>query len=387
MAMRTLAAKQITAITLAGVLGAMYLMADDDDEEELLKQFDIVKGTGGKYVRKSIIPSKEKGRSLGDIPMDFLGTWQTALLLLADYRAEIKANPDTDDKDALDRMADHIVAIKNAYFTAVLSQSVMRGIAETADAVSNFESTSKGKYWSKKSADLIVNSSLPALGMAKQVGDITSPIKKESIDYFDYLKNAGGAYSTWAVDRPKFDWRGRQYSTGDLYASNLRSIAGLEPILKADNIDQWALDKGIKTTTPKTEYDVAELETDRAKFTFITETGIPRELDEYETYDFRKLASDIFDKKLQKVWNMPYGKEAMMEEDKEGAQKYINKIWNDSKTEALYRLNIQKYPSVKSEFNKLSKYEKRFKGTEEKETRLERKLNRIIEKMGRKLTD
>lgn len=386
-ALRTVAAKQAVSITLAGVVAVAFLMGDDDDDEELMKQFDIVKGTGGKYVRKNVIPSKEKGRSLGDIPLDFMASMQTALLLLADYKDAIKENPDTDEKGAGERVYEHMVAIKDAYFTAVLSQSVMRGIAEVADAVSNFESTSAGKYFYKKSAELAINSGVPAIGMAKQVGDITSPVKKESIEYFDYLKNAGGGYSTWAVDRPKFDWRGRQYATGDLYASNLRSIVGLEPILKADSIDQWALDKGIKTTTPKTEYDVAELETDRAKFTFITESGKPRELDEFETYDFRKLASDIFDKKLQKVWNMPYGKEAMMEEDKEGSQKYINKIWNDAKTEALYRLNIQKYPSVKSQYNKLSKYENRFDASKEKETRLERKLNRIIEKMGRKLTD
>ena len=198
--------------------------------------------------------------------------------------------------------------------------------------------------------------------------------------------NASGGYATWAVDRPKFDWRGRQYATGDLYASNLRSIAGIEPILKADTIDEWALDKGIKTTTPKTEYDVAELETDRAKFTFITETGIPRELDEYETYDFRKLASDVFNIKMMNAWNMPYGKEAFMAEDKEGAQMYVNKIWNDAKTEALYRLNIEKYPSIAYKYGNLSKYEKRFEGSKEKETQLERKLNRIIEKQGRKLT-
>jgi hypothetical protein len=386
-ALRTVAAKQVISITLAGIIAAAFLAGDDEDDEELMKQFDIVKGTGGKYVRKNVIPSKEKGRSLGDIPLDFTASMQTALLLLADYKDELKANPDTDDKDVLDRMYDNLVAVKNAYFTAVLSQSVMRGIAELADAVSNFDSTSAKKYWSKKTAELAINSSLPAIGMAKQVGDITSPVKKESIDYFDYLKNAGGGYSTWAVDRPKFDWRGKKYATGDLYASNLRSIVGLEPILKADEIDEWALEKGIKTTTPKTEYDVAELETDRAKFTFITETGIPRELDEYETYDFRKLSSDIFNIKLQNAWNMPFGKEAFMAEDKEGAQKYVNKIWNDAKIEALYRLNIQKYPSIANQYGKLSKYEKRFEGSKEKETQLERKLNRIIEKQGRKLTN
>jgi len=385
-ALRTVAAKQAISITLAGIVAAAFLAGDDDDDEELMKQFDIVKGTGGKYVRKDVIPSEEKGRSLGDIPLDFMGSFQTALLLLADYKDELKANADTDDKDVLDRMYDHLVAAKDAYFTAVLSQSVMRGIAEVADAVSNFNSTSKGKYWSKKSAELLINSSLPALGMAKQIGDITSPVKKESIDYVDYLKNASGAYATWAVDRPKFDWRGRQYATGDLYASNLRSILGIEPILKADEIDQWALDKGIKTTTPKTEYDVAELKTDRAKFTFITESGKPRELDEYETYDFRKLASDVFNIKMMNAWNMPYGREAFMAEDKEGAQKYVNKIWNDAKTEALYRLNIEKYPSIGYKYGKLSKYEKRFEGEKEKETQLERKLNRIIEKQGRKLT-
>jgi hypothetical protein len=385
-ALRTVAAKQAISITLAGIVAAAFLAGDDDDDEELMKQFDIVKGTGGKYVRKNVIPSKEKGRSLGDIPLDFMGSFQTALLLLADYKDEIKANPDTDDKDVLDRMYDNLVAVKDAYFTAVLSQSVMRGIAEVADAVSNFDSTSKGKYWSKKSAELAVNSSLPALGMAKQIGDITSPVKKESIDYVDYLKNASGAYATWAVDKPKFDWRGRKYATGDLYASNLRSILGLEPILKADEIDEWALDKGIKTTTPKTEYDVAELDNDRKKFTFITESGKPKQLDEFETYDFRKLASDIFNIKMMREWNSPSGKEGLMEEDKEGAQAYVNKIWNDSKSEALYRLNIEKFPSVKSEYSNLERYEKRFEGKEEKETQLERRRNRNYKKQKGKLT-
>ena len=233
---------------------------------------------------------------------------------------------------------------------------------------------------------LLVNSTLPALGMAKQVGDIVTPVKKETIENIDYLLNEGGVYSTWAVDKPKFDWRGRQYATGDIYQSNTRAVLGFEPILKADEIDEWATDFGLKTTTPKIEYDIAELETDRAKFTFITESGIPRQLDEFETYDFRKLASDIFNIKMMNAWNMPYGREAFMAEDKEGAQKYVNKIWNDAKTEALYRLNIEKYPSIAYKYGKLSKYEKRFEGKEEKETQLERKLNRIIEKQGRKLT-
>jgi hypothetical protein len=378
-ALRTIAAKQAISISIAGVIAALFLAGDDDDDEELMKQFDIVKGTGGKYVRKEVMPSKEKARTIYGIPLEFTASLQSALLLLADYKDEIKKNPDAG-------VYEHMVAIKDAYFTAVLSQSVMKGIAEVADAVKNFNTTSKEKFWSKKSAELLAGSSLPAIGMAKQVGDIISPVKKESIEYFDYLKNAGGAYSTWAVDKPKFDWRGRQYSTGDLYASNLRAILGLKQILKADEIDQWAEEKGAKTVTPKTDYDVAELETDRAKFTFITETGIPRELDEYETYDFRKLASDVFNIKMMNAWNMPYGREAFMAEDKEGAQKYVNKIWNDAKTEALYRLNIEKYPSIGYKYGKLSKYEKRFEGKEEKETQLERKLNRIIEKQGRKLT-
>jgi len=379
-ALRTIAAKQAISISIAGVIAGLFLAGDDDDDEELLKKFDIVKGTGGKYVRKEVMPSKEKARTISGIPLEFTASLQSALLLLADYKDEIKKNPDAGTYE-------HMVAIKDAYFTAVLSQSVMKGIAEVADALKNFNTTSKEKFWSKKSAELLAGSSLPAIGMAKQVGDITSPVKKESIDYFDYLKNAGGAYSTWAVDRPKFDWRGRQYSTGDLYASNLRAILGLKQILKSDAIDQWAEEKGVKTVTPKTDYDIAELETDRAKFTFITNTGIPRELDEYETYDFRKLSSEIFDKKLRKIWDEPLGKEAMIAEDKEGAQKYVNKVWNDAKSEALYRLNIQKYPSIKSEYSKLSKYEKRFDKKDEKETKLERKLNRIIEKQGRKLTD
>jgi hypothetical protein len=360
-ALRTVAAKQVISITLAGIVAAAFIAGDDDDDEELMKQFDIVKGTGGKYVRKNVIPSKEKGRSLGDIPLDFTASMQTALLLLADYKDELKANPDTDDKDELDRMYDYLVAAKDAYFTAVLSQSVMRGIAEVADAVSNFNSTSKQKYFYKKSAEFISNTALPALGMSKQVGDITSPVKKEAIEYIDYLKNSGGGYTTWLVDRPKFDWRGRQYATGDLYASNLRSILGLEPILKADNIDQWALDKGIKTTTPKTEYDIAELEEDRQIFALVPDNDGPNMLlDPYQNYDFRKSASDIFDKKLRYLWDRPMYKNALISLSKEEAQNIVNQLWSDSKLESLYEMNKKVSPNVmKSDYPTIEEYKKR----------------------------
>jgi hypothetical protein len=286
---------------------------------------------------------------------------QTALLLLADYKDELKANPDTDDKDELDRMYDYLVAAKDAYFTAVLSQSVMRGIAEVADAVSNFNSTSKQKYFYKKSAEFISNTALPALGMSKQVGDITSPVKKEAIEYIDYLKNSGGGYTTWLVDRPKFDWRGRQYATGDLYASNLRSILGLEPILKADNIDQWALDKGIKTTTPKTEYDIAELEEDRQIFALVPDNDGPNMLlDPYQNYDFRKSASDIFDKKLRYLWDRPMYKNALISLSKEEAQNIVNQLWSDSKLESLYEMNKKVSPNVmKSDYPTIEEYKKR----------------------------
>jgi hypothetical protein len=362
-AMRTLAAKQVTSITLGALLAVAYLLAGDDEEEEFLKMFDIVKGTGGKYVRKNIIPAEDKGRSLGNIPMDFLGTWQTALLLLADYKQAMQDNPDTDEKTVAGRTYEHMVAIKDAFFTAVLSQSVMRGIADLADFVSNFETTSASKYAKKKSAALIVNATLPAIGMAKQVGDITSPVKKEAIDYVEYLMNEGGTYSTWAVDRTKFDWRGREYATGDLYASNSRSIAGLEPILKADAIDKWAMEKKIKTTTPKTEYDIAELEEDRQIFALVPDTVGPNMLlDEYQNYEFRKEASEIFDRKLRYLWSYERYRQALNSLSKEDAQKVVNELWSDSKLESLYNMNKKVSPNIMaSTYPTIEDYKKRNK--------------------------
>jgi hypothetical protein len=360
-ALRTLAAKQVTAITLAAVIAAAYLMSDDDDEEEFLKMFDIVKGTGGKYVRKQLIPTKEKGMSIGDVPLAFTASLQTALLLLADYRQQIKDNPDTDEKTVLGRSYENIVFIKNAFFSAVLSQSVMRGVSDLVDYTSNFETTTSEKYFKKKGAMLLVNSTLPALGMAKQVGDIVTPVKKETIENIDYLLNEGGVYSTWAVDKPKFDWRGRKYATGDIYQSNTRAVLGFKPILKADNIDEWALDKAIKTTTPKTEYDTAELEEDRQIFALVPDNNGPNMLlDPNQNYEFRKSASEIFDKKLRYLWDRPMYKNVLMSLSKEEAQNVVNQLWSESKLESLYEMNKKVSPNVmKSDYPTIEEYKKR----------------------------
>jgi hypothetical protein len=360
MAMRTLAAKQVISITALGVLAAYLLVADDDEEEEILKKFDIVKGTGGQYVRKQMIPTSDKARSIGPIPLDFTASFQTALLLLADYRASIKANPDTDEKDVIDRTGDHLIAIRDAYFTAVLSQSVMKGIAEMADASTKWESTSKRNFLKKKLANVVVGSTVPSIGMAKQIGDITSPVKKESLSLLDYMMNEGGAYSTWAVGRPKLDWRGRKYATGDIYASNTRYIMGLDPILKADAIDEWATDLGLKTTAAKTEYDIEELNKDREIFALVGEDGMNMLLDKYQNYDFKKMASERFDTKLKYLWSRPKYQKYMKEMDTKEAQQLVNELWSASKLEALYIMNQKISPRImKSDYPTIEDFQKR----------------------------
>ena len=360
MAMRTLAAKQVISITALGVIAAYFLVSDDDDEEELLKKFDIVKGTGGQYVRKQMIPTSDKARSVGPIPIDFTASFQTALLLLADYRAAIKANPDTDEKTVGDRAADHLIAIRDAYFTAVLSQSILKGVAEMVDAGRKSESTSGTNFIKKKFANVVVGSTVPSVGMAKQIGDITSPVKKESLSLLDYMMNEGGAYSTWVVGRPKLDWRGRKYATGDIYASNTRYIMGLDPILKADAIDEWATDLGLKTTAAKTEYDIEELNQDREIFALVAEDGQNMLFDKYQNYDFKKIASDRFDTKLKYLWSRPKYQKDMKAMDTKEAQKLINELWSASKLEALYIMNQKISPKImKSDYPTIEDYQKR----------------------------
>ena len=384
MALRTLAYKQVISITALGVIAAYLLVADDDDEEELLKKFDIVKGTGGKYVRKQMIPTSDKARSIGPIPLDFIASFQTALLFLADYRAAIKANPDTEKKTAGDRVADHAIAIRDAYFTSVLSQSVMRGISEMVDATSNIENTSKRNFLKKKLANVAVVSTLPSVGMAKQIGDITSPVKKESLSMLDYMMNEGGAYTTWAIDRPKFDWRGRKYATGDIYASNTRSIMGLDPILKPDAIDEWATDLGLKTTAAKTEYDIEELNKDREVFALVAENGQNMLLDAYQNYDFKKMAAQRFDTKLKYLWNAkfvdgrPKYQNDMKAMDTKEAQKWINELWDASKLEALYIINQKISPKImKSDYSTIEKFRERNSRFKEIKTseQLQREMN------------
>ena len=83
-------------------------------------------------------------------------------------------------------------------------------------------------------------------------------------------------------------------------------------------------------------------------------------LDEYQTYDFRKSASEIFDKKLRYLWDEPMYKNALISLSKEEAQKVVNELWSDSKLEALYNMNKKVAPNVmKSTYPTIEDYKKR----------------------------
>jgi hypothetical protein len=230
----------------------------------------------------------------------------------------------------------------------------------------------------------VVGSTVPSIGMAKQIGDITSPVKKESLSLLDYMMNEGGAYSTWAVGRPKLDWRGRKYATGDIYASNTRYIMGLDPILKPDAIDEWATDLGLKTTAAKTEYDIEELNKDREIFALVGEDGMNMLLDKYQNYDFKKMASERFDNKLKYLWNAkfvdgrPKYQNDMKAMDTKEAQQLVNDLWSASKLEALYIMNQKISPKImKSDYPTIEKFRDRNDRFKEIKTseQLQREMN------------
>jgi hypothetical protein len=353
-ALREATAKQAIMLTTLAVVGAMYLAGDDDDEEEILKSFDFVKGTGGKYVYKNTMPTTTKLRTVGGLTSDLYGSLGNALLLMKDFKDNVDKNPDGDYVSILKAAVD-------AYKSAALSNSILAGITQLSNTLGDLTGGSAANYLQKKSASLLVSSTLPATGAAKQVGDIVSPMKKENVSYWDYLANEGGAYTTWTIDKPKFDWRGRVYATGDLYASNLRAITGkmgiTKDILTPDAIDVWAEEKGVKTITPKTEFGDQQL--DRGKFTVLTSNGV-RNMDGNENYEFRKNASIIFDKKLNLLWEDKEDKLKLKSLTSEQAKEVVNSIWNESKIESMYKLNKNIDSEAMKDYDTVKKYKNRF---------------------------
>jgi hypothetical protein len=377
-AIREAVAKQAIMIATLSVVGAMFMVGDDDDEEEILKTFDIVKGTGGKYIYKNIMPTATKLRTIGGVTTDLYGSIGGALLFMKDFKDNIDKNPDGDYVSILKAAVD-------AFSSAVLANSIMSGLSQLSDALGDITSSSFSNYFQKKLASLLVTGTLPATGLAKQIGDLASPIKKENISFWDYLANEGGGYTTWTIDKPKLDWRGREYTAGDLYASNVRAITGrvgaTKDVLKADEIDIWAEKKGVKTITPKTSFGDAQK--DRDDFTLITGKG-PRNMDANENYKFRKKASLIFNRKITKLWDDTTTRSLLENPDlsNKEAQKFINRIWIDSKIEAIYELNKEIDEYAVSGYPNIEMFSKRFKSLEKEDSnvydRLKLKINKRL---------
>ncbi len=377
-ALRQIYAKQAVTITVSAYVFAMLLAGDDDDEKEIMAYFDLVKGTGGKYVRKNPIPGEEKDRTILGVSLDITASLQTALLVIADYRQQVEENPDYTNMDLLQYAV-------NAYKTAVLASSILKSGAEIIDLLDNIGVVDKSKFLSKKAAQVLANSFLPATGMAKQGGDLKSPVKKEAIGFFDNIMNEGGIYTTWAIDREKFDWRGRPYATGDFYASNPRAFTtnmGItKNILKADDIDKWAINKNVKTVGPKTDNDKEE---DQFRYSLIvpeTPGNAPfRFMDNYEVYDFNKRAAQLFNKEITEYWGSD--RDVMIAATEKEAQEIVSLIWGRAKERSFYELNLKVNPRLsetyseqefKDRMNRVEKEPERSKDVGKLEFRIKKK--------------
>jgi hypothetical protein len=374
-ALRRIYAKQAISIAVSSYVLAMLLAGDDDDEREIMKAFDLVKGTGGKYVRRNPMPKDEKDRTIAGVSLDITASLQTSLLVIADYRQQLKENPDYTNMDLLQYGV-------NSYKSAVLSQSILKSSAEIIDVIENIGEIDKSKFVSKKTAQVFANSFLPAAGMAKQVGDLKSPVKKEAIGFFDNLMNEGGAYTTWAIDREKYDWRGRNYATGDFYASNPRAFTtnmGItKNILKADAIDKWAIDKNVKTVGPKTDSD---REKDQFSFSLIVpeEPGY-RFMEDVEVYTFNKRASQLLNQSLSTLWRNAEYRDYMENLTEESAQRLVTQLWAQAKEESFYELNVSINPKLKNAMDK-EEFKNRMRDAllkEENEDKLEFKIDQDL---------
>lgn len=197
-----------------------------------------------------------------------------------------------------------------------------------------------------KAAEVLTRFIIPFTAFSRQLMQAIDPKAKKAIGLKENLAKYSGLVAGWSLDRPAFDYRGREYNTGQIYSGS--PDAFVQMLTTMDKLSDDYDTKIMKYTN----YDLSftTISKDDEKYYIIDkETGKERKMTEEEYYEVSKVKNQIFDERVRGFIDMIDGKsvdgEQYSKEEQEAyknnpkqIKKIIEQINNQAKRDAFIKV-------------------------------------------------
>jgi hypothetical protein len=361
-----------TDFMLRSMLGLLYtipaiaanLLGDDDEEEEVIGMEKKAK-YGLEQVASAGLPKQSiKISETRTMPIQLLGTVSTAYMWYADVIKRVKES--IAKNEALTPEKRDNIALQIVYAGALTSFSVTIETSWLQSAQRYGNITMDNQKPLASGIGRLLGSVLPWNRFQQEMAIVIDPQSKRQEDFQTNVINQFSITKAFTPGKPNVDYRGREYDTGDIFVN---SIDGLRKFIMGkpkyrDEIDAWLTNMKYAVSTSYRASKSEEL----GKYHIVNDEEI-RNLTDEEYYDFRVLAANKFNKRLEEYYNS--NEWDKLEEDVE-KRNVVSALLTDAKEEAIAELNG---------FDKYKKYEKETKKMKEEEGEDEGKSPELIKQI------
>lgn len=195
-----------------------------------------------------------------------------------------------------------------------------------------------------KAAELATRWLIPFTALSRQLMQAADPKAKKAIGLKENLAKYSGLVAGWTLDRPAFDYRGREYNTGQIYTGSPDAFMGM-----LTNMGKLADDYDTKVMK-YTNYDLSFTtisKNDEKYYIVDKETGKERKMTDEEYYEVSKAKNKLFNDNVKNFIDLLDGKIVNGEElskevidaykaDAKAVKKEIEAINSRAKADAFY---------------------------------------------------
>lgn len=364
----------IGAVEMAILYGILSsLKSDDDDEDETAR--GIFASESYAKERVAGVGKPKQSAKIGEdrrLPLSLLGNLGIAYGWYADfyqkYKEESKENK---IKGVLIASAASTIsmAIESSWY-----QNYSRYSSIGADI---FDEKNQNKLGTI--AGRIAGTLIPWNRFQNEIGQVMNPSSEVQDNFYINILNQFSIVKGIGLNQNKnFDYRGREYDTGDIYVNSLDGLVKFMTGKKyRDEIDNFLSDINFAASDPYRQTKSDELTTYSV---FNKEDLKPRVMTNEEWYDFRRTTATLFNEKVTENWK--YIDESINKLNLSNDEKILEKrllvgsLMTQSRKEAILEIN-----------KKLGLSEKQIDRIKEKEemknAKKDDKIQRIEDKMAK----
>jgi len=356
---------------LYGILSS--LKSDDDDDDETARGIFASES----YAREKVagVGKPKQSAKIGEdrrLPLSLLGNLGIAYGWYADYYQRYKK----ESKE--NKIKGVLIASAASTFAMALEsswyQSYSRYSSIGADIFDEKNQNKLGTITGRIAGTLI-----PWNRFQNEIGQVMNPSSEVQDNFYINILNQFSIVRGIGLNQNKnFDYRGREYDTGDIYVNSLDGLVKLMTgKIYRDDIDNFLSNINFAASDPYRQTKSDELTTYSV---FNKEDLKPRVMTNEEWYDFRKTTATLFNEKVTENWK--YIDESINKLNLSDDEKILEKrllvgsLMTQSRKEAILGVN-KKLGLSEKQIDKIKDKE------EMKNAKKDDKIQRIEDKMAK----